>query len=262
MDAVALVRAALDDLVQEHDLFVPLANGDVEVAQARQSVGQLGQLVVMRREERLCANLVVQMLDDRPRQAQAVERARAAPDLVEYDQAPVGGIVENVRRLGHLNHEGRLATRQVVARADAGEDTVHQVHPRALGRQKRAGVCQQRQQCHLPDVRAFAGHVRAGDDGDLLAVALELCVVWHERLANHRLLEHGVAALVDLQHALVAHLWANVAVQPRDLGETGQHIELRQRRGDLLNLPQRLEHLLAHALEQLVLELLAALLRA
>ena len=71
-----------------------------------------------------------------------------------------------------------------------------------------------------------------------------------------------MSALVNLQYALVAHLWANVAAQPRDLGETGQHVELRQRRGDFLNLPQRLEHLLAHALEQFVLELLAALLRA
>jgi len=35
VDAVALVRATLDDLVQEHDLLVPLADGDVEVAQAR-----------------------------------------------------------------------------------------------------------------------------------------------------------------------------------------------------------------------------------
>ena len=31
VDAIALVRAALDDLMQTHDLFVPLAYGDVEV---------------------------------------------------------------------------------------------------------------------------------------------------------------------------------------------------------------------------------------
>ena len=31
-----------------------------------------------------------------------------------------------------------------------------------------------------------------------------------------------MSALVYLKYALVAHLWANVAAQPRDLGETGQ----------------------------------------
>ena len=99
MDAVALVRAALDDLVQEHDLVIPLPNGDVEVGEARQPAGQLGQLVVVRREQCLGTDPVVQVLDDGPREAQAVERARAAADFVEYDEAAIGGVVQDIALL-------------------------------------------------------------------------------------------------------------------------------------------------------------------
>src|SRR5438093_11813453 len=47
LDAVAFVRAAFDDSVQEHDLVVPLANGHVEVFEARQAPGEFGQFVIV-----------------------------------------------------------------------------------------------------------------------------------------------------------------------------------------------------------------------
>jgi hypothetical protein len=47
-----------------------------------------------------------------------------AADLVEDHEAAVGRVVEDVRGLGHLDHEGRRAAREVVARADAREDAV------------------------------------------------------------------------------------------------------------------------------------------
>ena len=49
--------------------------------------GQFGQFVIMRGEQRFCADLVVQMFDDAPGEAQAIEGAGAAADFVEYDQA-------------------------------------------------------------------------------------------------------------------------------------------------------------------------------
>ena len=70
MDAVALVGRAGDDLVQEHDLVLPLLHGDVEVPHAGELLGQVGQLVVVRGEQRAAADRVVQVLDD----AQASER--------------------------------------------------------------------------------------------------------------------------------------------------------------------------------------------
>ncbi len=121
----------------------------------------------MRGEERPRPDAIVQMLDDAPRQAQAVERARAAANLIENNQAARRGVVQDVGRLAHLDHEGGLPAREVVARADAGEDAVHQINARVGGGNKRTGVRQQNQQRNLPDVGALAGHVRPGDEADL-----------------------------------------------------------------------------------------------
>ena len=49
--------------------------------------GEFGQLMIMRREQRFGANLIVQMLHDGPRQAQTVERAGAAADFIQDDKA-------------------------------------------------------------------------------------------------------------------------------------------------------------------------------
>ena len=84
VNAVALVGRAGHDLVQEHDVVLPLLHGHVQVPHARQRLGQVGQLVVVRGKQRAAADLVVQVLDDRPGQRNAVVGARAAADLVEH----------------------------------------------------------------------------------------------------------------------------------------------------------------------------------
>ncbi len=52
VDAVGLVRAARDDLVQEHDPPAFFGHGHVVVAHRRQQLGQPDQLVVVRGEQR------------------------------------------------------------------------------------------------------------------------------------------------------------------------------------------------------------------
>ena len=166
MDAVALVGRPGDDLVQEHDLVLPLAHGHVEVLHAGKRFLQVGQLVVVRGEQRAAADVLVQVLDHRPGQRHAVVGARAAADLVEDHQAPRRGRVEDAGGLGHLDHERALPARQLVAGADAGEDAVGNADRRLAGRHEAADLRHEREQGHLADVRALAGHVRAGDQQD------------------------------------------------------------------------------------------------
>ena len=99
---------------------------DVEVDDAGQRVGQVGQLVVVRGEDRLRPRPRVrrEVLGDGPGEAQAVEGRGAAADLVEDDEAARRGGVQDVGGLLHLDHEGRLAARDVVGGADAREDAV------------------------------------------------------------------------------------------------------------------------------------------
>ena len=76
LDAVALVGAAGDDLAQEDDLLVPFAHGDVVVAHAGAGQLELGQLVVVRGEERARLDFVVQIFRDAPGDARGRRRSR------------------------------------------------------------------------------------------------------------------------------------------------------------------------------------------
>ena len=107
----------------------------------------------------------------------------------------------------------RLAGVQLVAGADAGEEAVGQADRRALGRHVAADLRQQRDQRHLADVRALAGHVRAGDQSCSESSAPKLRVVGDE-LAAELLLEHRVAAVDDLQHALLDDRRAGSSAAP------------------------------------------------
>jgi hypothetical protein len=60
VDAVALVRRAVDDLVQEDDVVLPFLDGHVQVLDAAQRTGQIGQLVIVRGEQRAAADPVVE----------------------------------------------------------------------------------------------------------------------------------------------------------------------------------------------------------
>src|SRR5947207_409177 len=90
-------------------------------------------------------DLVVQMLDNRPGEAQAIERAGATTDFVQHDQASRGGIVENIGRLAHFYHERGLPARQIITGPDASEYTVDQVNPGLCCWDKRAGMSKQSQ---------------------------------------------------------------------------------------------------------------------
>ena len=85
LNAVALISPPLHNFAKEDDLVVPFAHGDVEIFQTRQAAGQFCQLVVMGREKRLCADLIVKMLDNTPGEAEAVEGAGAPADFIEDD---------------------------------------------------------------------------------------------------------------------------------------------------------------------------------
>ena len=102
----------------------------------------LDQLVVVRGEERPRAALrvVVQVFDHGPGDRHPVVGAGAAPDFVQDEQALRRGVVEDVGRLHHLDHKGRLPRRQFVRRADAREDAIHHADVRLIRRHEAADL--------------------------------------------------------------------------------------------------------------------------
>ena len=109
-----------------------LAHPHRQVEQPRHRLGELRQLVEMRGEQGAAAVDVVEPLDAGLRDRQAVVGRRAAADLVEDDEAALGRLVEDRRRLDHLDHEGRAPAREIVGRADAREQPVDDADTRRL----------------------------------------------------------------------------------------------------------------------------------
>ena len=81
-------------------------------------------------------------------------------------------VAEDIRDLAHLEHEGRLTRREIVRRADAREHAVNDADDGAFCRNKGAYLRHERYERGLAHVGALAGHVRPGDDGDAVTLAV------------------------------------------------------------------------------------------
>ena len=102
-------------------------------------------------------------------------------------------------------------------------------------------MSQESEEGDLTDVSAFAGHIGAGDEGDLLGGEVELSVIGNETLFSRALFEDGMAAILDLQDAFVGDGGLAVIVEPGSFGKGGQDIQLGQSGGCVL---ERLEEAL------------------
>src|SRR5205807_9451856 len=109
LNAVTLVRASWNDFAQKNDLLVPFPDRDIQIGYAFSFVGELGQLVIMRREKSARLDLVVQKFGHAPGDREPVEGRCSSSDFVENYQTPFGRVVHDVRGLIHLDHERRLA---------------------------------------------------------------------------------------------------------------------------------------------------------
>ena len=175
VDTERVLRAAALELAQEDDLVAHLADRDVVVLHARTHLLHLVELVVVRGEERLGMGrgVVVQVFDHGPGDRDAVVGRRAAPDLVEQHDAAVRDVVQDAGRLEHLDHEGRLALRDVVRCPDARENLVHDADVRRFGRDERAHLRHEDDEGRLPQQSRFTRHVGTRDHHDLLLLVVE-----------------------------------------------------------------------------------------
>jgi hypothetical protein len=141
-----------------------LADHHVEVFHSRELLGQRREFVIVGGEHCAAADVVVNVLDHAPGERKSVVGARAAADFVEHHQAAARRCVENPRRLGHLDHEGALAARELVARPHPGKEPIGDADGRPSRRDKAADLRQQHQEHRLADVGTLARHVGAGDE--------------------------------------------------------------------------------------------------
>ncbi len=173
---------------------------DVVVAHSRQKIGEINEFVVVRRKQRLRpqARVAMDIFDDRPCQRQSIVGTGSPPDLVEHQQAAFGGVMQDVGRLHHLDHERRLPGVDHVLRADAGEDAINNANGRRRSRDETADLRHQHNERRLPQVSRLAAHVRAGDHPHALAL-LEHNVVRHVPVVRlHEMLHHRMPPVSNL----------------------------------------------------------------
>jgi hypothetical protein len=70
-------------------------------------------------------------------------------------------LLQDIRRLGHLQHERRAAAGEIVRGADAREDPIERPQYRALRGHEAADVRENGDERRLAHVGALAAHVRA-----------------------------------------------------------------------------------------------------
>src|SRR6185503_20878909 len=117
LNAIAAIGATRHQLVQPDDVVALLFNCHAEVLDAREVPRQLVQVVIMSSEKGLAADSR-EMLGDRPGDGEAVVGARASPNLVQYDEAPLRRVVQYVGGFVHLNHKSGLTRRELIVSAD------------------------------------------------------------------------------------------------------------------------------------------------
>ena len=132
--------------------------------------------------------------------------------------------MQDVGRLLHLHHEGRLPARDVIRRADPGEQAIDDRQLRAPRRNERARLGHEAEQRALSQVGGLAAHVGAGQDDQLLARRVERDVVGHERV-GHVPLDDRMARVDGDQLVAVVDERLGVVVDGGRLGERRQHVQ-------------------------------------
>ena len=172
----------------------------------------------------------MQMLGDRPGDADAVIGAGASADLIQHHQRSFGGVVEDIRGLVHLDHEGRIAAGEFVGGADPAENPVDLADPGRGGRHPASQMGEQRDEGDLTDIGGFSGHVRAGQQGDLLARRSQARVVGDEGTGAGTAQQHtfydGMPALFDLEDIRIVDHGPDPVRFPGEFGPAAQDVRL------------------------------------
>ena len=155
---------------------------------------------------------IVQLLDDRPSQAQAIVGARPASDLVEDHQRTLGSGIEDPSRFDHLDHERALTLGQFVAGSDPRKELVGNPDGRFASRYETPYLSQHQNGRTLTNVSTLARHVRTSDQLNPPMLGPNHAVVGHELTLGHDAIEHRMTAFVDLQDRLLGERRTNVTV--------------------------------------------------
>ncbi len=234
MDPVASVRGTRDEAVQQDDPVRTVLDREMGVARRLQGAHEVGELMVVRRDDRPGLGSVVEVAQCRPRDREAVERAGPPAHLVQQDERVLVGGPEDLRDLAHLHHEARLPSSDLVGESHPGEqlgDAPDAGEPR---RDERPRLGQDHEQSDLAHVRRLAGHVRPGEHEETVRRGIEVGIVRHEPFGKGPL-EHRMPALAHDEASGRIHLGPDVAAGLREVRERRQRVDLPHGAGEAMH---------------------------
>ena len=118
-------------------------------------------------------------------------------------------------------------------RANAREDTVDNPDRSAGGRHEAADLGHEDDEGYLSQIGGFAGHVGAGEHGNLALGGIKERVVRYEALVLTEF-DDGMTSGLYFQAVTVVQLGSHVALAFGHLGQAGGHVQCGQRLGGAL----------------------------
>src|SRR5580658_6661120 len=185
VNAKAMGAASWRQFAEENYFITDFLIGDVIVVDACQLVLQLVEFVVMRGKEGLrLVRRLVEEFGDAPGDGNAVVCGGTSSDLIEQDQAACGEVVEDAGRFIHFHHKCRFTAAKVVGCADPGKDLIGEGDPGYVAGDEAADMRHKGDESGLPKEGAFAAHVGAGQDDDLLGGRVQQQVIGNIRFTG------------------------------------------------------------------------------
>ena len=153
--------------MQKHNLVRHFLDRHLIVGNVVEDACEFVQFVIVGRENGAGADFAGEIFCHGPGNGEAIEGGGAPSDFVEEHQGAIAGVIQYVRRLVHLDHEGGLSGRQVIDGTHAGEDAIANTQPCRTRWHETAHLGHELNQAHLPEIAAFAAGVGAGEDDEV-----------------------------------------------------------------------------------------------
>eukprot|EP00760_Papus_ankaliazontas_P027767 PhM_4_TR3440/c0_g1_i1/m.24720 len=150
----------------------------MNVYNRRTALCQRSQLVEMCCKEREGANVLVDVLGHRPREAEPIVRRRATTKLINDNKRSLCRGRNHVSSFLHLTHEGACTEGHHIASTNTAKDAVDKRELRLFCGHITPDLRKDRENTNAAHVRAFATHVGPRDQGHG-RVRREVHVVWH-----------------------------------------------------------------------------------
>ncbi|MNZ71282.1 hypothetical protein D3C78_896410 [compost metagenome] len=155
------------------------------------------QLMKMRRDKRLAANMMIYILNNSLSDCHTFASRSSAPQLINDDQASRCCFFSHDLNISHFDHKGALTTDQIICCPNPGKYTVNHRNLSLCCRYEAAHLRQNRDKRYLSHISAFSCHIGTGNKQNASFFFAQVCSVGNKRGIIHHRLYNRMSALVD-----------------------------------------------------------------